>query len=1301
MFQFNGSRTDPVVDSLGSHHRTSNHTKTEKRHITRNRTSYSCITCRRRKVKCDKTRPVCGGCQKANEQCLYHDDMTPAAAEVLTNEDTGQGWKKRKSSLAEQESLEMLAAPADSTTRPTDLKAIEEQLQRLTRMVDALRHGTTNGNDLRWKELLTPQQSGSDSGSEGPLHRPSMTLDMFQSGNHGSTKEPADLSTPLSTLKLNNGEAREDPFWNHLSDELDQLNHLMRRRDNTYAISLSPEHKPCDSTRDCVPPVEEGPEPEADDFWASNDFHKDAGIKTFESLDLENNHSICRMLAFTKSSLLQNIPLKCSPAAAVDQLTQGLPTRAQSNVLFRCWLSGVYPVVGIFLPSDISQKHEEFWDDREANGAAESRRPNLDFLTALYAVWYAGSLSISPKGLRQWFPHTSRASLSTQFHDHTVFCLLLGSFKRNMSLYKLAALVLLQTITVAEEEPLQSSLYLALIVRLALSMGLHREPTLFELSVNEEGMRRRLWWQIIQLDIFNVVASGYPSQISEKFCDTRVICEDRDAFLPDGTGEVASTHPSPRAVRPPSETSNGGTPNATSFRTLMLVARGKSILACALRSVVAIHLETKKLTNEDIQEMKRIITEVGDHIHGIIKAIPSKGMPEMGFSPDVPKDAQHRGSASDALMGSPITSTDIAYYKTSPNDTDPSWPLASFHRQKQAAYNKWARVSLSMLVDKIHCVAYAPFLKNTKSRLWGVGRQCALHSCHSFLRKFISLATDPDLEAFRWSWPALYGPLHAVLIILVDLYERPASVEAPRSRELVDKVVGLAAPESGIVGGPDGYTVQRPLREGGVEAWDMLRGLRSAAWQRAGLDPTVLWTEEDQLAVGVATPLTEAQRIAQSLREDSIYEGQATAEVGSLWMDNIKPTEQDVRYMVKLPQGEFDNEGGAAGESFRCTRTARNKFLQGIERDARMDAGKGLARREGQAKMPFPLSGKMAKCSGKAAAADAPPVHVLDMHAHVPRPEGGPRSCPSRVSSYLAQTEATNGTQSLHETSRAPEQSSWDLSPSNGVTHTSPVTSDPLTQRHASGVVHVNGHTDEHGIHIPGSQAEQSHRDQGSTYDGLHESDTDMDLGFDWERWDAVFGQYSGFTDLMDDITMSAWAEQAEMKFCKPAHPYADPHEKMETDKDDKHQIETTSWGVPKHLFDYSEVVTLQTGTGAQRQYFAMHGPRLCSESTHFHERLHGDYPETRRRHFDLKDHETAVVACMLRWFRGWDCPSCGDHGVRGHIKDAMLLARELGIPRYSKHLIGKMEALDGEWLSRPDEMAANATPASTTTTNS
>ena len=102
--------------------------------------------------------------------------------------------------------------------------------------------------------------------------------------------------------------------------------------------------------------------------------------------------------------------------------------------------------------------------------------------------------------------------------------------------------------------------------------------------------------------------------------------------------------------------------------------------------------------------------------------------------------------------------------------------------------------------------------------------------------------------------------------MLIDLYERPNSVEAPRSRALIDKVFSLSAPEGGIVSGEDGVSVQRPLREGGQEAWEMLRRLRQRAWQRAGLDPDVLWTEQAQIQAGVAQPPSSGEFIIVSLR---------------------------------------------------------------------------------------------------------------------------------------------------------------------------------------------------------------------------------------------------------------------------------------------------------------------------------------------------------------------------------------------------------------------------------------------------
>lgn len=39
--------------------------------ITRSRPSFSCLTCRRRKVKCERQHPTCDNCIKANEECRY------------------------------------------------------------------------------------------------------------------------------------------------------------------------------------------------------------------------------------------------------------------------------------------------------------------------------------------------------------------------------------------------------------------------------------------------------------------------------------------------------------------------------------------------------------------------------------------------------------------------------------------------------------------------------------------------------------------------------------------------------------------------------------------------------------------------------------------------------------------------------------------------------------------------------------------------------------------------------------------------------------------------------------------------------------------------------------------------------------------------------------------------------------------------------------------------------------------------------------------------------------------------------
>ncbi|KIX94785.1 uncharacterized protein Z520_09475 [Fonsecaea multimorphosa CBS 102226] len=116
-----------------------------------------------------------------------------------------------------------------------------------------------------------------------------------------------------------------------------------------------------------------------------------------------------------------------------------------------------------------------------------------------------------------------------------------------------------------------------------------------------------------------------------------------------------------------------------------------------------------------------------------------------------------------------------------------------------------------------------------------------------------------------------------------------------------------------------------------------------------------------------------------------------------------------------------------------------------------------------------------------------------------------------------------------------------------------------------------------------------------------------------------------------------------------------------------------TTHKTPNVLFDYSNVVTFAAGKGSNRQYFAFDELRLCRESTYFEERLRGDYPEGKARHFDFADVDPAVLACMLCWYRGWRCLSCETGG--NHINETWLLAEKCRIPRLKEHLAKRMEA--------------------------
>ena len=116
-----------------------------------------------------------------------------------------------------------------------------------------------------------------------------------------------------------------------------------------------------------------------------------------------------------------------------------------------------------------------------------------------------------------------------------------------------------------------------------------------------------------------------------------------------------------------------------------------------------------------------------------------------------------------------------------------------------------------------------------------------------------------DFHQFQWSWPGNHQPLHALMALLKDLEGlNPHCTEAEAIRTVFDQVICLCAPDGGgitsAVNTKDDHVSEsesqnsyfhtrpailtpRPLNEGGLEAWKLIRRVRSRLWRAALLDP--------------------------------------------------------------------------------------------------------------------------------------------------------------------------------------------------------------------------------------------------------------------------------------------------------------------------------------------------------------------------------------------------------------------------------------------------------------------------------
>lgn len=262
------------------------------------------------------------------------------------------------------------------------------------------------------------------------------------------------------------------------------------------------------------------------------------------------------------------------------EMLENVPTRRQSHILYKGFMSGVHAISPIVHPPTILKLYNAFWDWYDYSSYSGEPCPSPTFIPLLYAIWYGGSVTVSIRTIKAEFNAPSRFALSTMYSEEATRWLTKISFPRSPSLQGLAAYLVVQTILSKEEEPLTSSLFVSLAMRVAQTMGLHRDPAKFGIEPSEAEYRRRLWWHIMHMDGVVAMSSGLPPLVGdENYWDVQETSEIKDTLLgtPAAVRYEQLVATNQRLPDNPDDPSVCGGPSMVNV--FYLTARGKYIMA--------------------------------------------------------------------------------------------------------------------------------------------------------------------------------------------------------------------------------------------------------------------------------------------------------------------------------------------------------------------------------------------------------------------------------------------------------------------------------------------------------------------------------------------------------------------------------------------------------------------------------------------------------------------------------------------------------------------------------------------------
>ncbi|KAI1082086.1 fungal-specific transcription factor domain-containing protein [Whalleya microplaca] len=421
----------------------------------------SCVTCRRRKVRCDKYMP-CGNCRKAQIKCVF-----PAP-----------GRAPRRPRVKDPN-----APPKQTSEREIELM---KRLRKLEGIVE----------DLSGQiEFETRHPSGSGGGS------PETTVDNSQGqerrkpsailysenlpGGYPPAEPPRPIRTSISDssnapLRSPGGEVHKDfgrlvlnekgktryvssAFWSKVNDEINQL-----RAETERLTDEDSEDSDNGSTPDTV-----------NQYLDGADHHGFVLGYSSSNVDLRELHPLPSQIPFIWQVYLEN----------VDPLVKILHVPTMNKII------------------------------RELRSNMKDISPGLEAL--MFSIYYAAITSMEDAEVKMNFG-AEKAQLINKYRFATEQALAKADFLVTSELITVQAFVLFLFLVRRYDDTRFAWTLTGLAIRIGQSLGLHRDGSNFDdMSPFDVEMRRRMWWSICILDLRSAEDQGTELTIAERTYDTK------------------------------------------------------------------------------------------------------------------------------------------------------------------------------------------------------------------------------------------------------------------------------------------------------------------------------------------------------------------------------------------------------------------------------------------------------------------------------------------------------------------------------------------------------------------------------------------------------------------------------------------------------------------------------------------------------------------------------------------------------------------------------------------------------------